>query len=97
MKLIFFVLLICLPVTIFAQDATKGETLFKACVACHGPKGDGNPAQKAPRLAGQYDWYVEKQLTDMKSGKRKNTIMNPFIAKLTPTDFKHLAAFISKL
>lgn len=80
-----------------AQDATKGAELYKQCITCHGNNGEGNAAQKAPRLAGQHDWYVEKQLNDMKAKVRKNPIMDPFLAKLSEQDIKDLAAFVSKL
>lgn len=82
----------------FAQDMAKGGELYKQCIACHGDKGDGNPAQKAPRISGQHDWYILKQLQDIKSGViRKNPVMVPFLSKLTEQDFKDLAAYISKL
>lgn len=82
----------------FAQDAAKGAELYKQCIACHGDKGDGNPAQKAPRIAGQYDWYILKQLQDIKAGNvRKNPVMIPFLNKLSEQDMKDLAAHISKL
>jgi cytochrome c553 len=93
----YFCFLVILSFSLSAQDATKGATLYKQCILCHGDKGDGNPAQKAPRISGQYDWYIIKQLEDIKAGKRKNPIMNPFLSKLTPQDFKDLAAYISKL
>ncbi len=81
-----------------AQDVTKGAELYKQCILCHGDKGDGNPAQKAPRIAGQYDWYVLKQLQDIKGGTvRKNPVMIPFISKLSEQDMKDLSAYISKL
>ena len=97
MKLYFCLLILSFSLSVNAQDATKGAELFKACATCHGPLGDGIPAQKAPRISGQYDWYIEKQLTEIKSGKRKNPVMMPYLAKLTPQDFKDLAAYISKL
>lgn len=82
----------------FAQDAEKGAELYKQCILCHGDKGDGVVAQKAPRIAGQYDWYVLKQLQDIKGGSiRKNPVMVPFLSKLTEQDMKDLAAYISKL
>ncbi len=82
----------------FAQDAAKGAELYKQCIACHGDKGDGNPVQKAPRIAGQYDWYILKQLQDIKAGNiRKNPVMVPFLSKLSEQDMKDLAAHISKL
>ena len=81
-----------------AQDAVKGAELFKQCILCHGEKGDGVPAQKAPRIAGQHDWYLVKQLQDIKAGvTRKNPVMIPFVSKLSEQDMKDLAAYISKL
>lgn len=98
MRIVLFITLVLASVSVFAQDAKKGEELYKQCILCHGDKGDGNPAQKAPRISGQYDWYVLKQLQDMKAGKtRKNAVMNPFLAKLSEQDMKDLAAYISKL
>ena len=81
----------------FAQDAAKGKVLYATCIQCHGEKGEGNPAQKAPKLSGQHDWYVIKQVTDIKSGVRKNPEMLPFITKLTEQDIKDLAAYIVTL
>ena len=87
-----------LPFLVNAQDAAKGAELFKQCIACHGDKGDGIPAQKAPRIAGQHDWYIVKQLQDIKAGvTRKNPVMIPFVSKLNEQDMKDLAAYISKL
>ena len=82
----------------YAQDAAKGAELFKQCILCHGDKGDGNVAQKAPRISGQHDWYILKQLQDMKAGvTRKNPVMTPFLSKLSEQDMKDLAAYITKL
>ena len=86
------------PAQSSAQDAAKGAELFKQCIACHGNKGEGNPAQKAPRIAGQYDWYILKQIQDIKAGvARKNPVMIPFVSKLSEQDMKDLASHISKL
>ena len=83
---------------LFAQDLTKGADLYKQCIVCHGTKGEGNPTQKAPKISGQYDWYVLKQLQDIKSGSnRKNPVMVPILSKLSEQDFKDLAAYVSKL
>lgn len=81
----------------FAQDAAKGATLYATCIQCHGEKGEGNPAQKAPKISGQHDWYVVKQVTDIKSGVRKNPEMLPFVTKLSEQDIKDLAAYITTL
>lgn len=53
-----------------AGDAAKGKTLFATCVACHGGGAEGNKALNAPRLAGQEDWYLVRQLKNFKDGIR---------------------------
>jgi cytochrome c553 len=98
MKSVLFLSLVLISNLLFAQDAKKGSELYKQCILCHGDKGDGNVAQKAPRISGQHDWYILKQLQDMKAQKvRKNPLMNPFLSKLSEQDMKDLAAYISKL
>ncbi len=59
------------------------ETGVSACIACHGPQGNGNPAAKYPSVGGQNALYTQKQLTDYKNGVRKpegNAIMMHDIA-----------------
>ena len=51
-------------------DLAAGEQMFAMCVACHGPKGEGNQAVNAPPLAGQDDWYVALQLRKFRAGIR---------------------------
>ena len=92
---IFVFSLLVTPV--FAQDAAKGKVLYATCIQCHGESGEGNPAQKAPKISGQHDWYVIKQVAEIKSGVRKNPEMLPFVTKLTEQDIKDLAAYIVTL
>jgi len=51
-------------------DPVAGKAQFATCVACHGPNGEGNPAMNAPGLAGQPDWYIERQLRHFQQGIR---------------------------
>jgi len=51
-------------------DATAGAALYAVCAACHGAQGEGNPALNAPKLAGQQDWYLKRQLHNFKAGSR---------------------------
>ena len=51
-------------------DAEKGRQLYQTCVACHGADGKGNDALGAPRLAGQSDWYLLRQLQNFQKGAR---------------------------
>jgi cytochrome c553 len=80
-----------------AQDAAKGKILYATCIQCHGEEGNGNVEKLAPRISGQHDWYTVKQITEIKSGVRKNAAMMPFVLKLTDQDIKDLAAYITTL
>jgi len=51
-------------------DASRGAELYRPCATCHGAGGEGSEALGAPRLAGQNDWYLLKQLQDYHSGVR---------------------------
>jgi cytochrome c553 len=56
----------CSPASLAAGDAK----LFATCVACHGNKGEGNPALNAPAIAGQDAAYLERQLRNFRSDRR---------------------------
>lgn len=61
-------------------------------MACHAADGTrGSPAN--PILQGQHPEYLVKQLTEYKSGKRKNAIMQGMAAGLSQDDMRHIAAF----
>ena len=53
-----------------AGNAAAGEPLYAVCSACHGMQAEGNPALNAPKLSGQGDWYLKRQLQYFKSGAR---------------------------
>jgi len=53
-----------------AGDPAAGAPLFAVCASCHGAQAEGNPALNAPKLAGQQDWYLKRQLQNFKSGSR---------------------------
>ena len=76
----------------FKADPAKGAQLTASCQACHTADGSrGSPAN--PILQGQHPEYIVKQLTEFKSGKRKNAIMMGMAAALSEDDMKQLAAF----
>jgi cytochrome c553 len=89
-------LLVAAPVC--AQDAKKGEELAQQqCAACHGKDFVAGIDPTYPRLAGQYQDYLEKVLRDYKSGARKNPIMNGIAKPLTRDDIRNVAAYLSAL
>ncbi len=53
-----------------AGDPAAGKALFTVCAACHGAQAEGNPALNAPKLAGQGEWYLKRQLKNFKDGAR---------------------------
>lgn len=75
----------------------KGHALYQKCISCHGKKGEGKKAQKAPRLGGQMAWYITSSLKAMKDGTRPNKVMNPYLKKLEEQDFIDLGVYISKM
>ncbi len=51
-------------------NAAAGKPLYAVCAACHGLQAEGNPALNAPKLSGQGDWYLKRQLKYFKNGAR---------------------------
>jgi cytochrome c553 len=85
-------------------DAAKGEALYSngdaarnvtACVACHGAAGNSTITQN-PKLAGQFDAYIAKQLTEFKSGARNNPVMSGIAKSLNDDDIRNIAAYLDK-
>jgi cytochrome c oxidase subunit 2 len=88
-----------------AGDPQQGQALYGVCAACHGTNGEGNVALNAPKIAGQEDWYVRRQLAYYKDGVRGNKpgdlygpTMAPMAAILTtPEAVSNVAAYIETL
>lgn len=75
-----------------AGDATAGKALTATCAACHGQ--DGNSAVGAfPKLAGQNQRYLVKQLQDIKSGLRPVPQMAGQTDNMSAEDMANIAAF----
>jgi cytochrome c553 len=81
-------------------DPAKGKAIAESiCVACHG--ADGNSLIPAnPKLAGQVEEYIYKQLKNFKPvgdkpAVRNNPIMAGMAAPLSDEDMKNVAAWFS--
>jgi cytochrome c553 len=75
-------------------DAKAGATKAAACAACHG--ADGNAADpQYPKLAGQHERFIARQLALFTSGERANPIMMGFAAPLSPQDMRDIGAHFS--
>ena len=55
---------------VVAGNPTIGAAQYTVCAACHGPQGQGVAAMNAPKIAGQSDWYLKRQIMSYKNGLR---------------------------
>ena len=63
-------------------NPVAGKEKSTLCQGCHGEDGN-SAAPNFPKLAGQYAIYIQKQIHDFKSGKRKDPIMSDMAATIT--------------
>jgi cytochrome c553 len=75
-------------------DASAGEGKAAVCSACHGMGGSSSGAMY-PKLAGQNEAYIARQLQLFKTQQPQNPIMMPFAAPLSPQDMHDLGAFFA--
>ena len=71
-----------------------------ACIACHGPFGDGNKPAAFPLLKSQHADYLIKALSDFKSGERSNNpenMMHMIAKKMTDDEIKAVSYRISMM
>jgi cytochrome c oxidase subunit 2 len=65
-------------------DAVAGQAQYAVCAACHGAQGEGNLALNAPKLSGQGDWYLKRQLKYFKEGVRGTHEQDVFGKQMAP-------------
>ena len=71
-----------------------------ACIACHGPSGEGNKPAAFPALHSQHPDYLIKALTDFKSGvrnKNPDNMMNMIAKKMSDEEIKAVGYYISTM
>jgi cytochrome c553 len=71
-----------------------------ACIACHGPFGEGNKPAAFPMLKSQHADYLIKSLTDYKSGERSNNpenMMHMIAKKMSDEEIKAVSYRISMM
>ncbi|MCP1473696.1 cytochrome c553 [Pseudomonas sp. EB276 TE3739] len=77
-----------------AGDAAAGQAKAAVCGACHGPDGN-SMAPNFPKLAGQGERYLDKQLHDIKSGKRVVLEMTGLLTNLNDQDLADISAYFA--
>ncbi|MGE1082031.1 c-type cytochrome [Pseudomonas shirazensis] len=75
-------------------DVAAGQAKTAVCGACHNP--DGNSlAPNFPKLAGQGERYLEKQLHDIKTGKRVVLEMTGMLEPFNDQDLADIASYFA--
>lgn len=75
-------------------DAAAGQAKAAACGACHGATGNSTDPQY-PKLAGQSEQYIARQLANFKSGQRPNAIMQGMATPLSAQDMRNIGAYFA--
>ncbi|NTV95687.1 MAG: c-type cytochrome [Thiobacillus sp.] len=80
-------------------DPVKGKVAYEVCRGCHKADGSGRADAEYPQLAGQHATVLIKQMADVRSGRRQNQKMHPFIEKdeVSTEDIAHIAAYLAFL
>lgn len=80
--------------------AFKVSKMYKSkCASCHGVNGSGfqnGKAMMGPKLIGQTEAKLYKDLVDFKAGRKENIIMKGLLMSLEESDFKILSKEIGE-
>jgi len=76
-----------------AGDPAAGKALTATCAACHG--ADGNSTAPFPKLAGQGEKYLYKQLQDIRDGARSVPAMAGQLDGKSDQQLQDIAAWFS--
>lgn len=89
--------------------AELGEAIYRggvmengvaACMACHGPAGEGIPPAGYPRIGGQHAVYVAKQLQAYRTGERAtdpNRMMRDIAERLSDEEIRAVSSYVEGL
>ncbi len=67
-----------------AADVVAGKAAYSVCATCHGPQAGGSQQLNAPRTAGQYAWYLKRQILAFKDGVRGTASGDVYGAQMRP-------------
>lgn len=77
----------------------RGRRLFEgSCARCHGERGEGKAEALYPRLQGQHDRYLVRQMIDVADGRRGNAHaeMVAALADFSAADVALVADYLSR-
>jgi cytochrome c oxidase subunit 2 len=67
-----------------AADVAAGKAAYAVCSTCHAANAGGNQSLNAPRTAGQYDWYLKRQIVAFRDGVRGTAPGDVYGAQMRP-------------
>lgn len=101
-----------LPIKLGSTPASSielGENLYRfgdkkrkitACIACHGPRGNGTSSSGFPNISGQQADYAKKQLEAFRATERNNDLngmMQAIAKQLTDEEIVSLSQYVQGL
>ncbi len=75
-------------------DATAGQAKSGTCAACHGIDGNSISSQY-PKLAGQHERYIARQIELIKTNQRPSPVMMGFAMTLSQQDMRDIGAYFA--
>jgi len=78
-------------------NAEAGAGKVAACAACHGPTGNDSLLPNVPKIGGQNETYLLKQLIEIRDDVRPVPLMKPMVANLTDQDLADIAAHFATI
>jgi len=91
------------PAAVPKLDPAKGGSLYDtgdnarglpACVSCHGAGGNSTIVAN-PKLSGQSESYIHKQLVDFTTPNRNQPVMTTYAKMLSEDEKKNIAAWLA--
>jgi cytochrome c553 len=105
----FYSLQTPMPGSADPELAALGERIYRggnrdsgvtACIACHGPRGEGVPLANYPRIGGQHAQYLRQELREYRAGERRTdraAMMREIAARMTDEEIEAVAEYIQGL
>ncbi|MFK7954888.1 MAG: cytochrome c [Lysobacterales bacterium] len=78
-----------------AGDPEAGKTKAIICGSCHGTDGNSTFGEW-PKLAGQHENYIVRQVNLFKTGNRESAVMAPMIANVSLEDAADIGAYFAQ-
>jgi len=72
----------------------SGKKAVQICQNCHGANGN-NTDELTPKLAGQFQGYISKQLRNFLTGSRSHEILQGIVPELSDSEMDGIAAYFA--